>query len=109
MYLNDINELSIMLVNEIESFTISDYNKLLILTLAEKYDTYIKQIINTNSTIDGKYYLDLIQNLYISVMNITNTQFIETICEKINNLILDIPSDITIFKSYLDEISSFDN
>ncbi len=97
-YIKEIKDLSIMVVNNIDSFDMSDLNKLLLLEVFDKYDSYIDSIIKNNSQFDGKYQLEIIQNLCMTIGNIENIEFIENIQNKLNDL---DPEDSTLDSKFI--------
>ena len=108
-YIKEIKDLSIMVVNNIDSFDMSDLNKLLLLEVFDKYDSYIDSIIRNNSQFDGKYQLEIIQNLCMTIGNIENIEFIENIQNKLNdldpedsNFIVEFEEILNLLKNYSD-------
>jgi hypothetical protein len=92
-YLKEIKDLSMMIVNEIDTFEMPDQNKLLLLELIEKYETFIDKVV-LKPDFDGKYYLEQIRNLCMNVSDLEDNNLIEDLTEKITNL--DLYSDLFI-------------
>jgi molecular chaperone DnaK (HSP70) len=91
MYLKEINDLSMMIVNEIDSFPIPDYNKLLMLDIIDKYDTYIKKLIeiqNTDQNIqfNAKTHLETIQKLCMNISIINDNDKVEYLHNKLSEI-----------------------
>jgi len=80
-----------------------DINKLLILEIFDKYETYIEKI-SSKPEFDGKFYLDQIQNICIFVSNIEDEYIIDEYLEKINILDVDSESFITYFEIILSKL-----
>jgi molecular chaperone DnaK (HSP70) len=92
-YLKEIKDLSMMIVNEIDTFEMPDQNKLLLLELIEKYETFIDKVV-LKPDFDGKYYLEQIRNLCMNVSDLEDNNLIEDLTEKITNL--DLDSDLFV-------------
>ena len=112
-YIKEIKDLYTMVVNNIDSFLISDLNKLLLLEVFDKYDSYIDSIIRNNSQFDGKYQLEIIQNLCMTIGNIENIEFIENIQNKLNdldpedsNFIVEFEEILNLLKNHSDQLTN---
>jgi len=103
VYLKEIKDLSIMIINEIDSFSMSDENKLLTLSIFEIYDTYIDKIINNN--FDGKKQLEIIQNICMKISNINDNEYIENLQNEITNINIEKREDLIKFENILTKLS----
>ena len=110
-YIKEIKDLYTMVVNNIDSFLISDLNKLLLLEVFDKYDSYIDHVIRINSQFNGKYQLEIIQNLCMTIGNMENIEFIENIQNKLNDLdpedskfIIDFEEILNLLKYHQDNV-----
>jgi molecular chaperone DnaK (HSP70) len=106
-YIKEIKDLSMMVVNEIDSFEMADENKLLLLEIFDKYDTYIELIIKNNSQFDGGYQLETIQNLCMIIANIEDLSIIENIQNKLNDIDIENHNSISDFEKLLNELEKY--
>ena len=118
-YINEIKDLSLMIVDEIDSFNMPNINKLLLLEIIDKYESYI-DIINTESKdlqfndinhteskdlqFNGKHHLELIQNLTLIISNISDIEYINNIQHILNNLNIDSLTFILDFEMILNKL-----
>jgi molecular chaperone DnaK (HSP70) len=106
-YIKEIKDLSFMIVDKIDSLVMTDLNKLLLLEVFDKYESYIDLIIKNNSQFDGKYQLETIQNLCMIIANIENIKFIENIQNKLNDLTPEDSGFIVEFEKILNSITNY--
>ena len=115
-----------MIVNEIDSFPIGDYNKLLMIDIIDKYDIYIKKIFESlqdldqiqdqvkdysiqNNQFSTKIHLEIIQNLCMNISLIDDNHKIEYLYNKLLEIDIaqiDIFQTNNKFKEIIDEINS---
>lgn len=96
-YLKEIKDLIIMMVDNIDSFEMPDSNKLLLLDICDKYEEYIELIIK-NSSFNGLYHLELIQNICLKISNLDDI-------EKLQNELSSIDiNELNLFSEFLSTI-----
>jgi molecular chaperone DnaK (HSP70) len=106
LYIKEIKDLSIMIVNDIELLDMSDINKLLLLEIFDIYDSYINIIIKNDLLFDGKFQLEMIQNLCMIISNITDTTYIDNIQNKLNVININDVDFVIKFEEILNELNN---
>ena len=105
IYIKEIKDLSMMIVNDIESLSMKDINKLLILEIFNIYESYI-DIISVDN-FDGKKQLEIIQNICLIISNIENSEYIENIQLKLEILNQTDKLFIYNFEQILNEVNNY--
>lgn len=102
--ISEIRELTKMIVDDIECLQMPDHNKLLLIDILDKFDTYLD-----NPTLNGlnsEIEYNLLQNMIVSLSNINDQQFIEKMCSEISTL-NDDEKSISIYKKIINNIIGY--
>jgi len=106
VYFKEINDLILMIINEIDTFQMGDYNKLLILNILDIYDNYLKLLIKNNNEFNGILHIENIKNLCMKISSINNNEIIQTLLDQIDQINIEI--NIEQFQNIINNILLLD-
>ena len=105
-YLKEIKDLTTILVENIDTFDMNDSNKILILEILDKYDTYVLLIIKKDHNFNAEYHLNKLQQLCLNISNINDDELMENLYTKLEEIKLNSEDEsIKQFENILDQLN----
>lgn len=108
VYIAEIKDLSIMIVNEIDKFETSDVNKLLLLEILDKFESYIDLIVSLKLKFNALTQLEYIQNICMNVVEFNDSCLVESFQQELLNIDIIDESSILKFELFMQKILNFE-